>query len=350
MDPREGERPVRDLLLPLIDRFTGTKVAVLADLVLDEFLYGEIVRVSREAPVLIIDHKRMDAMPGGGANAANNLRALGGEPLPVGVVGDDDAGRRLAALLRAAGIDTSGLVTLPGYVTPTKTRVLAGLPHSRPQQVIRIDRGAPRSVAAESALAAAERAAALLSEGVNGILLSDYGYDLVTPEATRGLIAQARLYGVPVTCDSRHRMKEYRGVTAGTPNLEEAEEMLGARVDDEGARVEDAGRRMLAALDCSALLVTRGSRGMTLLEDGVKPFDIPVFGSDQVADVTGAGDTVIAAFTLALAAGATFRLAASLANVAAGLVVMKRGTATVTADELRDAIAGKAGLTGSPRS
>jgi rfaE bifunctional protein kinase chain/domain len=325
-------------LTSLVERFEGTKVAVLADLVLDEFLHGEIARVSREAPVLIIDYLRLDAMPGGGANAAANVRALGGSPVPVGIVGDDDAGRRLVGLLRAASIDTSGIVVQAGYTTPTKTRVLAGLPHSQPQQVIRIDRGAVRTAPADTAAAAAERGHALLASGVKGVLLSDYGYDLVTPEAASPLVQGAARAGIPVTCDSRHRLRGFRGVTAVTPNIEEAEEMLGVRLTDGADRVEEAGRRLLQMLGCRAVLVTRGSQGMTLLEDGVSPFDIPVFGSDQVADVTGAGDTVIAAFTLALAAGATFRLAALVADIAAGLVVMKRGTATVTGAELLEAI------------
>jgi rfaE bifunctional protein kinase chain/domain len=338
MDTRKGEIAVKDLLVSVINRFAGTKVVVLADLVLDEFLHGEIARVSREAPVLIIDYRRTDAMPGGGANAVNNVRALGGRPVPVGVVGDDEAGRRLLELLEEAGIDTTAVTRLAGYATPTKTRVLAGLPHSRAQQVIRIDRGAAGTVAPEIAAAAAERARALLAQDARGLMLSDYGYDLVTPGSARPLIDEARRRRVTTACDSRHRLKGFRGVTAVTPNLEEAEEMLGVRLDDGHARLDEAGRRLMEALACQAVLVTRGPHGMTLLEDGVKPVDIPVHGSDQVADVTGAGDTVIAAFTLALAAGATFRAAAMLANIAAGLVVMKRGTATVTAAELKAAI------------
>ena len=319
-------------------KLSGTRVVVLADLVLDEFLYGEIARVSREAPVLIIEQRQMDAMPGGGANAINNVKALGGTPVPVGIVGDDEAGRRVVELLRAGGMDTDGVVVLPGYPTPVKTRVLAGLPHSRPQQVIRIDRGGTARVDRHSAEAAAERARALLS-GAAGLLLSDYGYDAVTPESAAPLIAAARAAKVPVTCDSRRRGRAYKGVTAITPNLEEAEQLLGARLDDAGVSLEKCGRDLLHLLDCRAVLITRGSHGMTLVEDGVKPFDIPVHGGDQVADVTGAGDTVIAAFTLALAAGATFRLAALLSNIAAGIVVMKRGTAVASAAELRAAIA-----------
>ena len=327
-------------LMSIVDRFPGTRVVILADLVLDEFLYGEIARVSREAPVLILEHRSMDAMPGGGANAVNNVRALGGAPLPVGAVGKDEAGDRLIGLLAEAGIDTTGVARLPGYTTPTKTRVLAGLPHCRPQQVIRIDRGSRQAASdlADHAAGAAQRALDLLGANVAGVLLSDYGYDLVTPGSAKPVIEAAASKALPVACDSRHRLRGYRGVTAITPNLEEAEEMLGMRLDDGGPRLDEAARRMLESLACRAVLITRGSLGMTLLEDGVRPLEIPVHGSDQVADVTGAGDTVIAVFTLALAAGATFRAAAVLANIAAGLSVMKRGTATVSASELKTAI------------
>jgi rfaE bifunctional protein kinase chain/domain len=331
---------VREHLRALVDRFPQARVAVVADLVLDEFLYAEIARVSREAPVLIVDYRKMDAMPGGGANAVQNVRALGGMPVPVGVVGDDEAGGRLLDLLENAGIETGAVQRLAGYATPVKTRVLAGLPHSRPQQIVRIDRGTASRVPIEAAGAAAERACALIQSGdVAGVLLSDYGYDLVTPASARPVVDEARRRHLPVTCDSRHRLRGFTGVTAATPNLEEAEQMAGVRLDAGAASLPEAGRIILEKLMCRAVLITRGSRGMTLVEEGMPPSDIPVFGGDQVADVTGAGDTVIASFTLALASGATMRAAALLANCAAGLVVMKRGTATVSAPELAAALA-----------
>ncbi len=331
---------MRDHLRALVDRFPQARVAVVADLVLDEFLYAEIARVSREAPVLIVDYQKLDAMPGGGANAVQNVRALGGIPVPVGVVGDDEAGGRLLDLLERAGIETQGVKRLAGYATPVKTRVLAGLPHSRPQQIVRIDRGTSSRVSVEAAGAAAERACALIQGGdVTGVLLSDYGYDGVTPASARPIVDEARRRRLPVTCDSRHRLRGFTGVTAATPNLEEAEHLAGLRLDQGATSLPSAGRIILERLMCRAVLITRGSLGMTLIEEGVQPCDIPVFGGDQVADVTGAGDTVIATFTLALASGGTMRAAALLANCAAGLVVMKRGTATVSAPELAAAFA-----------
>jgi rfaE bifunctional protein kinase chain/domain len=324
-------------LCEIVGRFEDVAILLLADLVLDEFHHTEIARVSREAPVLIVEHRRLEAMPGGGANAANNVRALGGTALPVGVVGEDEGGARLLDLLRRAGIDTSGVAVVPGYETPCKRRVLAALPHSRPQQVVRIDRGSARSVEAAAARLAVERAEKLLPS-TQGVLLSDYGYDLVRPDLTSRLIQEGRAAGLPVACDSRHRIREFRGVTAATPNLEEAEEVLGWRLGEEGTRLREAGQRLLAALGAREVLITRGARGMVLFCADEAPAEIEVFGSDQVADVTGAGDTVIATFTLALAAGAAPLEAALLANAAAGLAVMKRGTATVGARELTDAI------------
>ena len=329
---RDPERLCR-----VVDGFRGTPVLAIADLVLDEFLHAEISRVSREAPVLIVEHRRLESMPGGGANAVRNILALEGVPLPVGVVGDDEAGSRLLALLESSGIDVSGIERLRGYETPVKTRVLAALSHSRPQQVVRIDRGREHTVSPDAARAAVERASGRLGEA-RALLLTDYSYDLVRPDLCSALIRKAREGSLPVTSDSRHRAREFNGVTSATPNLEEAEEILGHRLDDGVGPIGEAGNRILEALGACEVLITRGSQGMILFRSNEPPVEIPVFGSDQVSDVTGAGDTVIAAFTLALAAGASPLEAALVANAAAGLVVMKQGTATVTPDELKSAL------------
>jgi len=331
-------------LCDLVAAFDGVRVVVLADLCLDEFLHAEISRVSREAPVLIVEHRRLEAMPGGGANAANNIRSLGGRAVPVGVVGDDEAGAKLVGLLREAGVETGAIATEKGYVTPVKTRVLAALPHSRPQQVVRIDKGAVHTVPGSAAKAGIERARRELKTAA-ALLLSDYGYDFVRPELASPLAAETKANGIPVTADSRKRGRGFTGVSAATPNLEEAEEILGFRLPEEGARLREAGAKLREALDADHVLITRGSKGMLLFGPEGSPEEIPVFGTDEVADVTGAGDTVIAAFTLALAAGGTPLDAALVANAAAGLVVLKRGTATITPKELTAALRGAA----SPR-
>jgi rfaE bifunctional protein kinase chain/domain len=326
-------------LLATIAAFRGKRVLVLADLVADEFVYGRIERVSREAPVLILRHDGADVRLGGGANAVHNIRTLGGSPLPLGVVGRDAHGQRLKGLLRAKGIDTRRVRTESGYATPVKSRILAGGAHSTKQQVVRIDRassllGRPR--AARRLLAILR----LLRGPLDGMLLSDYGFGLLTPALVRAAIAVARRRRIPVTLDSRQSLTRFRGMTAVTPNEPEVEAALGVTIGDDRRRLEAAGRRLLRRLGAAAVLITRGSDGMALFERARPTLHIPIHGSDQVADVTGAGDTVIATFTLALATGAAPADAARLANFAGGIVVMKRGTATVSAAELRAAVRG----------
>jgi rfaE bifunctional protein kinase chain/domain len=218
-----------------------------------------------------------------------------------------------------------------------KTRILAGGTHSTKQQIVRIDRLA--SLAGRPA--ASRRVIAFLRRfrgPVDGVLVSDYGFGLLTPAVVRAAIAFARRRRVPVTVDSRYALTRFRGMTAATPNEPEVESALGYTIGHDRGRLEAAGRTLLRRLGARAVLITRGSDGMALFERGRPPLHIPIHGSDEVADVTGAGDTVIAVFTLALAAGASPADAARLANCAGGVVVMKRGTATVSAAELRAAV------------
>lgn len=317
--------------------FRGRRVLVLADLVADEFVFGRVQRVSREAPVLILEYDGVDLRPGGGANAVNNIRSLGGSPLPMGVLGRDEHGRRLRALLRGQGVPTAQIVTDPAYATPVKTRILAGGVHSTKQQMVRIDR-ATRLPEASPAPRAVARALRSWRGPIDGVLVSDYGFGLATPELVRMAVAAARRRGIPVTVDSRYGLLAFRGMTAVTPNEPEVEAALGMRIGHDRRRLEQAGRSLLRKLGTRAVLITRGSDGMALFEPGRETLHIPIHGTDEVADVTGAGDTVIATFTLALAAGATPAEASLLANYAGGIVVMKRGTATVSAEELRQAV------------
>lgn len=329
----------RERLLATIRALRGRRVLVLADLVADEFVYGRIERVSREAPVLILRHDGTDVRLGGGANAVSNIRSLGGTPIPFGVVGRDAHGRKLRALLRSRRIDARQVRVEAGYATPVKSRILAGGAHSTKQQVVRIDRAtslADRPAAARRVIAALRRFRAPL----DGVLVSDYGFGLLTPAVVVAAIAFARRRRIPVTLDSRYALTRFRGMTAVTPNEAEVEAALGMTIGHDRARLEAAGRTLLRRLGTAAVLITRGSDGMALFEKGKPPLHIPIHGSDQVADVTGAGDTVIASFTLALAAGATPADAARLSNCAGGVVVMKRGTASVSAAELRAAVRG----------
>src|SRR5689334_3217254 len=326
--PKEAER-----LKKVVEDFPNITVTVLGDLVADEFVFGEISRVSREAPVLILKHRDRTVLPGGGANAVNNLADLGVNVLPVGVVGDDEAGRLLVRYFKQKRIALSGVLKDKSYTTVTKTRILAGMAHTSRQQVVRVDREPATEPNAhlrrELVLAARQYVKAS-----DALLISDYGYGAATPNIFDAIRAKGDLNGMPVTLDSRHRILEYSGITAATPNEPEIEEATGMRIGHDWPRLVEAGEQMMAKMRLQSLVVTRGRDGMVAFMRRHKPADIPIWGSDEVADVTGAGDTVIATFTAALAAGADTHEAAHLANYAGGIVVMKRGTATVTHQEL----------------
>jgi rfaE bifunctional protein kinase chain/domain len=329
-------------LLDAIRRFRGKRLLVLADLVADEFVYGRVERVSREAPVLILRYDGVDVRLGGGANAVHNIRTLGGAPIALGVLGRDEHGRRVRDLLRQRGVSPARVFSELGYATPVKTRILAGGVHATKQQLVRIDKStrlAEGSRARERVL----RALRGLRGRVDGVLVSDYGFGLLTPRVVEAALAFARVRRIPVTLDSRQALLSFRGMTAVTPNEPEVEAALGITIGHDRRRLEAAGRTLLRRLAAQAVLITRGSDGMALFEPGRPPLHVPIYGTDQVADVTGAGDTVIATFTLALAAGATPAEASRLANYAGGIVVMKRGTATVSAEELAQAVARDAG-------
>jgi rfaE bifunctional protein kinase chain/domain len=321
----------------LVRGFRGRRVLVVADLVADEFVYGKVERISREAPVLILRHDATDLRLGGGANAVHNICSLGGRPVPFGVLGRDEPGQTIRELLRQKGIPTSRVVNEASYSTPVKTRILAGRPHSTKQQIVRIDKATSlgRPSAARRAVLDAVRS---FNGRVDGILVSDYGFGLLTPELVKAAVALGRRQKVPVTVDSRFDLLRFRGMTAVTPNEPEVEAALGVTIGHDRTKLESAGRAVLETLGCEAVLVTRGSHGMALFEPGTPTVHIPIHGTDEVADVTGAGDTVIATFTLALAAGATPAEASRLANYAGGIVVMKHATATVSSSELHAAI------------
>ena len=319
-----------------VDAFGARTVVVIGDLITDEYLFGKPSRISREAPVLILRFVEREVLLGGAANAAHNVHALGARVVPIGVIGRDGAGQELQALFHAAGMPTDGLVSEPGRPTPVKTRIMAGGYPATRQQLVRLDREPAQDLMPTTEDALLGRLMALAVRA-DAILVSDYGYGTVTPRVFERVKAVARRANAIVTVDSRYHLPRFAGATAATPNEAELAELTGMPVDDERA-VEKAGRQLLERLEARMLLVTRGSRGMALFErDGATTF-IPIHGTDEIADVTGAGDTVISAFTLALACRAASAEAAALANVAGGIVVMKRGTATVSRAELQQAL------------
>ena len=313
--------------------FPETTVTVIGDLVADEFIFGEISRVSREAPVLILKHREREIVPGGGANAIYNLADLGVSVLPVGVVGSDEPGRILLQKFRKKHIALSGIEKSRTYSTVTKTRVLAGMTHTSRQQVVRYDRE-PDAPPTDREVRHLVSNAKQFVKASDAVLVSDYGYGAATPAICKAVGCDS----LPTIVDSRYRMLEYTGVTGATPNEPEVEEALGVKIGHDREKLHWAAEELMRRMKLQSLVITRGRDGMMAIERKHKPVEIPIFGGDQVTDVTGAGDTVIATFTAAIGAGASTEEAARLANYAGGIVVMKRGTATVTQQELIAAI------------
>jgi rfaE bifunctional protein kinase chain/domain len=338
--PLPGEAERRTRLLSLIDAFAARRVVVIGDLIADEFIYGQVARVSREAPVLILRYDATELVPGGAGNAANNVAALGARVTLAGMIGRDGEGKRLLSAF-PKNVDSTQVVRASEYRTPVKTRILAGGIHSAKQQVVRIDRDPDWPLDEGVSEAFVQKLAPAIAD-CDAVLLSDYGSGLITPAlaATIKNIVErrSRRRPVPIVVDSRHGLLNFRGLTACTPNESEVEQALGIVIDDDAEMLETAGRTLLKKTGMQAVLITRGGRGMALFQPKQPTVHVPIFGSDEVADVTGAGDTVIATLTTSLAAGGSFYEAARLANYAGGLVVMKRGTATVSARELSDAV------------
>jgi rfaE bifunctional protein kinase chain/domain len=322
----------QERLVNIVKSFPQRKLVIIGDAIADRFLYGSISRVSREAPVFILRHEQTETVPGGAANCAVNLAALGADVSLVSLVGNDEAGRQLSNKLQLAGVDTSSLLTSDKIQTTTKVRILAGQTHSSRQQVIRIDyEGEP--------LAAEELHQSLLDSlrshcsTAEAIVVSDYNYGVVG----NAVVEFLRKLSLPVLVDSRFHLADLTGFTAATPNEDELEHLVPQPVSST-EQLETAAVELKKKLGHEALLVTRGGHGMMLLESDHAPFHISAVGAQQPVDVTGAGDTVIATFALALASNASFTDAARLANYAGGIVVMKRGTASVTAQELEHSI------------
>ncbi len=317
-------------LAPLLQKFSRSRVVVVGDFVADEYVYGETERISREAPVLIVRFERSELAPGGAGNAAQNLASLGVDVRAVGLVGHDALGSRLLGVLRAGSVDVRGIQRLRGRATEAKTRILAGGRSTRRQQMLRVDRTPePVPPAVERRLIADLRRAA---RGATAVLASDYGSGVLSPrvvEALRGL----RRGGIPVCVDSRYALNAFSGLTMLKPNEPELEAATGIRASTpEG--LSRAARSLLRRLGCEMLLVTRGRNGMSLFVRGRRPVHLDAHGDNEAVDVTGAGDTVAATYSAALASGAEPVEAMQLANVAASIVVQKAGTATVSREEI----------------
>jgi rfaE bifunctional protein kinase chain/domain len=321
-----------------VEQFNTKTIVLLGDFVADEFQYGEISRVSREAPVLILKHRETQIVPGGGANAANNLASLGARVLPVTALGDDAAGDSLIAHFRRQRVNVSGIFRVKGWTTPTKTRFLAGWAHTVGQQVLRVDYE-PKSPLPDAIRKKLHQRLSANLRTAHALAVSDYGFGVATPELLQQASAK-RKSPLHITLDARYGLHRYAkaGITAATPNEAELEAEHHTNIAQDPGELTRAGHATLSEMKLQSLLVTRGRHGATLFEPADRLTHIPVHGSDQAVDVTGAGDTVLAAYTLALSCGASPLEAAHIANIAGGLVVMKRGTATISREELLHAI------------
>ncbi len=327
-------------LIEIIGRFEKKSIAVWGDFILDEYVYGTTRRISREAPVLILSHRATEFSLGGGGNSLINLCALGATPVPVGVVGQDQAGHHILKILKKKKIAADFLIREKSYRTPIKTRILAGEHSTRKQQILRIDREAtvPDNKELKRKL---ESALGHAMKQAEALIVSDYNYFTVKSDILNKIVPRLRKAEKPVALDSRFRLLEFKGATILTPNEPEVEHALQVELDDNQKAVDRAGREMLGKTGAEAVLITRGMRGMVLFERGKPAFSIPIYGSNDIVDVTGAGDTVISVLILALACGASFKDAAVIANYAGGIVVMKKGTAAVSPKELKEAILSK---------
>jgi len=319
-------------LVEIVRQFGDRRVVIIGDAIADKFVHGSISRVSREAPVFILRHEQTETLPGGAANCAMNLVALGARVSLISVTGADEAGSELRAKLEAAGVDIDGVIVSPKVQTTTKVRILAGHSHSNKQQVIRIDYDSAPLNDDELREALIHKLNKTVA-AADAVVVSDYNYGVVDAQTIEVIRKTSR----PVLVDSRFRLAEFTGFTAATPNQEEVENLIGSQISSV-EQLETTANQLKQRLGYRALLITRGPQGMTLLEDDAAPLHIPAVGAQQAVDVTGAGDTVMATFTLALASQASFADAARLANYAGGLVVMKRGTASVSAAELEHSI------------
>jgi len=322
--------------LNVVHRFPERKIVVVGDAIADRFLYGSIARVSREAPVFILRHEQTQTIPGGAANCAVNLAALGAQVSLLAALGDDEAGRELRAKLQNAKVDASGLITSSAFNTTTKVRILAGQAHSTRQQVIRIDYE-DQPFSDSNTRQAVNEALEKAVRDADAVIISDYNYGVVDESVVALLREVSEKRKIPILVDSRFRLASFGGFTSATPNEDEVENLLGEKVES-SPQLEKSAEVLRQKLGYKALLVTRGSQGMMLLENGGAPLHIKAVGAASPVDVTGAGDTVIATFTLALSCDSSFAEAAQLANYAGGLVVMKRGTASITSAELEHSI------------
>ncbi len=321
-------------LLETLEEIKGKKILVWGDIVCDEYIYGDVSRISREAPVLILKKSGSEYRPGGAANAANNLASLGAKVKIMGVVGEDEQGEKLAALLKKKGIDTTCIYTNKKFSTITKIRIMAGGIDRPKQQVIRIDSGEKIRAGTDKTQDIFWEYFLSVKDSVDAVLISDYSYGAVNHKTYNKIAQKLSKNNIPIIVDSRFDLLKFKNATVLTPNEEEAANVFD--MSPEGTN--HIAKKILHESNPKILILTRGKKGMDVFIQNKKPLHIPIYGTNEVIDVTGAGDTVASVIALAMSCGANGYDAARLANYAAGLVVMKMGASTVTAKELKEAL------------
>jgi rfaE bifunctional protein kinase chain/domain len=318
----------------LINKFKDKKILVLGDFILDEYVYGETERISREAPVLILKYNNSTYLAGGGANPVMNIKDLGAIPIPISVCGDDTYSKIMLNLLKSKKVNLDTIIRDKNFVVPVKTRIMAGSVNTVKQQIVRIDRAGSKNISKDIE----NKIIDLIKEFINKtdcILVSDYGGPLLTDKIIYFISSLAKK-GYKVVVDSRYALKKFKYITTGTPNETEA----GPLVDIESYEekdIENTIKKLTTLIKSKGMIITRGSKGMIIYENK-KITKIPAFGTEEIVDVSGAGDTVASIVSLALACGTSLNDAAYLANIGGGIVVMKRGVATVTPEELKKAL------------
>jgi D-beta-D-heptose 7-phosphate kinase/D-beta-D-heptose 1-phosphate adenosyltransferase len=335
-NPRSG-----DDLGRFIDRFCDTKVLVIGDIIMDEYIWGDVSRISPEAPVPVVEVKRETKMLGGAANVINNIAALGGRPVLCGVIGDDPTGHDIVKKVKNLGLVTEGILMESERATSIKTRIVANN-----QQVVRFDRESVREIDSQSVSQLLDFIRDTRAD-LNAIIVADYGKGVVSADLMKGLRNLVWDSDVVLAVDPKTgNFEHYRGIDVITPNHHEAGAYCGMRIVDEDTLIR-AGRRMIEELDCRSVLITQGKDGMTLFENDGDIHHIPTVAR-EVYDVTGAGDTVISTLSLGLAAGMDLKSAAIISNFAAGIVVGEVGTSTVKTEQLKGVIMDRLRGAGGP--
>lgn len=312
----------------IVGKFSKSKILVIGDFILDQYIWGNVSRISPEAPVPVVDVRKETFVPGGSLNVGNNIKSLGATVYPCGVIGRDRLGRNFLKIVQRKGIDTGGIIVDNGRPTTLKSRVIA---HS--QQVVRFDRESREPISDKDKKIILEFCRKTI-ENVDGVIIEDYGKGVIFPELLKEVVALAKKHNVFVSVDPKEKHFEYyKNVTVITPNKKEAYGAIGASVDDPKLTIEDVGKLLLKKISCDAVLMTLGEEGMALFEKNGNLTKIPT-AAQEVFEVSGAGDTVIAVFSLALSCGASMPDAAIISNLAAGIVVGKVGTVAVEKEEL----------------